>query len=368
MTVRTFLVVASLVLSVLIGVVIANGGGGANNGHGAGPSQPTMLIGLAMDTLQEARWQSDRDVFVARAEELGAKVLVQSANSDDVKQMQDVQSLITAGVNVLVLIPHDGTAMAKAVRLAHKAAIPVIAYDRLIRDCELDLYLSFDNVRVGELQAQYLLDTLKPSASNPIRIVRIYGSPADNNSAMFKQGQDNVLEAAIQAGHVSVLFEDWANEWKPTNAKKIVNAALTQHGSDFEAVLASNDGTAGGAIQALLEEGLAGQMLVTGQDADLVAVQRIARGTQSMTIYKPLKTLARGAAEVAVKMATRKPIVARHAVYNGKIDVPAVLFQVVTVRKGNLLDTVIADGFHRYDDVYEGVPEAERPPRPAAKL
>ena len=195
--------------------------------------------------------------------------------------------------------------MAKAVKMAHEAGIPVIAYDRIIRDSDLDLYVSFDNERVGELQAKFLVDHLPTPGKG--RIVRIYGAKTDNNASLFKRGQDRVLEPYIARGDIVVVHEDWAEDWKPENAKRIVNAAITASGPGIDAVLASNDGTAGGAIQALSEEGLAGKVLVTGQDADTVALQRIAAGTQAMTIYKPLKTLARGAAELAVQVACEAP-------------------------------------------------------------
>jgi len=346
MKTRLIFVVISLVLSVLIGLSLAR--------QGAGDARPErsgkVRIGLSLDTLKEARWQADRDMFVRRASELGAKVQVLSANGDDTVQIGDVEKLITSGVNVLVIVPHDGTAMAKAVRLAHDAGIPVIAYDRIIRDSDLDLYVSFDNVRVGELQARFVADHLPQQ--KPARIVRIYGAKTDNNASQFKAGQDSVIDPLVKSGAVSVVHEDWAEDWKPENAKRIVNAAITAKGPRIDAVLASNDGTAGGAVQALSEEGLAGKVLVTGQDADLVALQRIATGTQAMSIYKPLHTLAQGAAELAVKMATGKPVVARHTVNNGAIDVPAVLFDVVTVTSANIDATVVKDGLYRHEDIF----------------
>ena len=238
----------------------------------------------------------------------------------------------------------------------------MIAYDRIIRDSDLDLYVSFDNEHVGELQAKYLVDHLPTPGKG--RIVRIYGAKTDNNAAQFKRGQDRVLEPLIKSGDIEVLHEDWAEDWKPENAKRIVNAAITANGSRIDAVLASNDGTAGGAIQALSEEGLAGKVLVTGQDAETVALQRIAVGTQAMTIYKPLRTLASGAAELAVQMAKRRVVVASKSVDNGHGQVPSVLFDVVTVTRDNMLDTVVRDGQATYDDVYRGIPDAQRPPRP----
>lgn len=339
------LVVASLLLSVAIGVVISRQGGGSGDVR----AERAPLIGFSMDTLKEARWQRDRDLFERRVNELGGQVLVQSANSDDTRQIQDVNALIARQVDVLVIVPHNGAAMAEGVRAARRAGIPVIAYDRMITDCDLDLYLSFDNVAVGEKQAQWLVDHLPGGRG---RIVRIYGAPTDHNATLFKQGQDNILKPLIEKGLIEVVHEDWAADWDPGNAKKIMNAALTRITGSFEAVLASNDGTAGGAIQALREAGLEGRVLVTGQDADLVACQRIARGTQSMTIYKPLPRLALAAAELAMNMAQGRPVVAREVLSNGHRDVPSVFEEVVAVDAKNLRETVIADGFHSEADVF----------------
>jgi D-xylose transport system substrate-binding protein len=342
---RIALVILSLLLSVGLGVALARRGGGAARGPDAGRAP---VIGLSLDTLKEERWVRDRDRFVAKAKELGAEVLVQAANSDDARQIQDVESLISRGVDVIVIVPHDGAAMAKGVAAAKKAGIPVISYDRLITGADVDVYLSFDNVRVGRLQAEYLVRKLGGQG----RLVRIYGSKTDNNALLFKQGQDEVLQPLIASGAIKVVHEDWALDWRPENAKKIMNAALTAHGRDgIDAVLASNDGTAGGAIQALIEEGIAGKVLVTGQDADLAACQRILRGTQTMTIYKPLSRLADRAAQTAVAIAKRAVIVANGTVDNAFMPVPAILEEVIAVDRENLQETVVKDGFHRAEDL-----------------
>jgi D-xylose transport system substrate-binding protein len=347
MKTRLTLVIVSLLLSVLIGLSL----GRQNTGGADQDKRSGVLIGLSLDTLKEERWQKDREMFEKRANELGATVMVQAANGDDTAQISDVQKLINQKVDVLVIVPHDGKAMAKAVELAHEAGIPVIAYDRLIKDSDLDLYVSFDNVRVGELQARYLVDHLPTPGRG--RIVRIYGAKTDNNAALFKAGQDSVLDPLIKSGAITVLHEDWAEDWKPENAKRIMNAAMTAKGSKIDAVLASNDGTAGGAVQALSEEGLAGKVLVTGQDADVVALQRINGGTQAMTIYKPLHLLAQGTADLAVRMGSGKPVIATKTVNNGAIDVPSVLNDVVTVTKENIEATVVKDGFVRREDIFK---------------
>ena len=307
-------------------------------------SKEKPVIGLSLDTLKEERWQRDRDTFVAAAQKLGATVIVQSANSDDIRQVRDVESLISRNVDVLVIVPHNGAAMTRAVKSANDAKIPVIAYDRLILNANIDYYLTFDNVKVGEAQAGYAAARLP--AGRKARIVRIYGAPTDNNAKLFKQGQDNVLQPLIAAGKVEVVHEDWALDWKPENAKKIMNAAITKVGRDIDAVVVSNDGTAGGAIQALIEEGLGGKVLVTGQDADLAACQRIQRGTQAMTVYKPLKNLATLAARVAVDVAKGSKPATTATLDNGSKQVPSIFEAIVAVDKANLMSTVVADGFH----------------------
>lgn len=312
-------------------------------------SREKPVIGLSLDTLKEERWQKDRDSITARAQALGASVIVQSANGDDFRQTRDIEALITRGVDVLIIVAHNGSALSRAVKAANEAKIPVIAYDRLIMNADVALYVTFDNVKVGELQAQFLVD--RAPKDHPLRIVRLNGAPTDNNAKLFKQGQDNVLQPLIAAGKAKILFEDWCADWKPENAKKVTNAALTRFGHDFDALLATTDHLAAGGIQALTEEGLVGKIVVTGQDADLSACQRIVRGTQAMTIYKPLKILADYAAEVAVSIAKGGEIPRQHTIDNGFKQVPSVFKDIVVVTKDNMAETVIADGFHKAEDL-----------------
>ncbi len=360
MSLRNILMVVSLVLSVLIGLAI---------GRGRGPiaasrsGERIVKIGMSLDTQKEERWIQDERRFSARAKELGAEVVTQWANSDDSTQFNQAQQLIAGGVDVLVVVPHDGKAMARAVEMAHERGVPTIAYDRMIKDCDLDLYLSFDNVAVGRAQAQYVVDTLRGHG----RIVRVLGSKTDNNAFLVKQGQDEVLKPYLDRGDMKIVHEDWADDWSPENAKKITNAARQNAGPEgFDAVIASSDGTAAGAIESLIATGQAGKVLVTGQDADLTACRRIAQGTQSMTVYKPLEKLARRAADAASDMARRRPIVAMQSVPNGRRDVPSILENVIVVTRDNLMDTVVKDNFHgpdTYEKIYEAVPADQRPPK-----
>jgi D-xylose transport system substrate-binding protein len=347
MNARIVLVLVSCLLSIATGLVLSRSQGVHRGENESG----RPIIGLSMDTLKEERWIADRDLFISKAEGLGAAVEVRSANSDDTRQLRDVESLITSGVDALVIIPHNGAAMARAVEMAHAEGIPVLSYDRLITGADTDLYITFDNIKVGELQARFLADQIHAHGKK-MRLIRIYGAKTDNNARLFKQGQDNILQPLIDAGKVEVVFEDWAEDWKPENAKKITNAAITKAGQNIDAILASNDGTAGGAIQALIEEGLAGKVIVTGQDADLAACQRIVAGTQTMTVYKPLTQLATRAAELAFKLAKGRPIIAKAETDNGKAQVPSVLLDIVPVTKENIRNTIIQDGFRQEAEVF----------------
>ena len=316
-------------------------------GCGDGAKTAKIKIGLSLDTLKEERWQHDRDIFVARAEALGAQVLVQAANSNDALQNSQVENLLTQGVQVLVVVPHNGKTAATMVDMAHKAGVPVLAYDRMINDCDLDLYVSFDNIKVGEMQAEALVKRVPKG-----RYVLIGGAPTDNNAKMFREGQMNVLKPLIAKGDIKVVGDQWAADWQPVEALKIMENALTKNANKVDAVLVSNDGTAGGALQALEEQKLAGKIPVSGQDADLAACQRIIKGTQTMTVYKPIKALATRAAELALDLAQKHPVQADQKVNNGKKAVPSVLLAPMSVDKDNMDSSVIMDGFHSHAEVY----------------
>ncbi|HYP28386.1 MAG TPA: D-xylose ABC transporter substrate-binding protein [Blastocatellia bacterium] len=332
-----------------------------NAGAPGGPSGK-VRIGLSMDTLKEERWQSDRDLFLARAQELGAEVLVQVANGDDAVQTQQSENLLTQGVDVLVVVPHNGEVAASIVDSAKRQGVPVISYDRLIRNSDVDLYISFDNVKVGELQAKYLLERAPKG-----NYVLIGGAPTDNNARLFREGQMNVLKPAIDSGDIKIVADQWAREWLANEALKHTENALTQANNNVAAVVVSNDGTAGGVVQALEEQKLSGKVLVSGQDADVAALQRILEGKQSMTVYKPIKPLATRAAEAAIALARKEKPETNGAVNNGRKDVPSILLEPVVVDKSNIADTVIKDGFRKLEDVYKNVPRDQWPQAAQAK-
>jgi D-xylose transport system substrate-binding protein len=311
-----------------------------------------IRIGLSMDTLKEERWQKDRDIFVKRAEELGAEVFVQAADGKDETQVKQAESLLTQGVDVLVVIPHNGEVSATIVESAKRKGVPVISYDRLIKNSDVDLYISFDNERVGEMQARYLVE--KAPKGN---YILIGGAPTDNNAKMFRAGQMRILQPLIDKGEIKVVADQWARDWLAEEALKHTENALTMNNNNIAAVVASNDGTAGGVIQALNTKNLSGKVFVSGQDADLAGLQRIVEGTQTMTVYKPVAILANKAAEAAVALAKKEKVDAAMKVNNGKIDVPSILLEPISVDKSNLDETVIKDGFHKREEVYKNVPK-----------
>lgn len=314
-----------------------------------------IRIGLSMDTLKEERWQKDRDIFVKRAEELGAEVLVQAADGKDETQIKQAESLLTQGIDVLVVIPHNAEVAATIVESAKRQNVPVISYDRLIRNSEPDLYISFDNEKVGEMQAKYLVE--KAPQGN---YILIGGAPTDNNAKMFRDGQMKVLQPLIDRGAIKIVADQWARDWLPDEALKHTENALTINNNNVAAVVASNDGTAGGAIQALNAQGLNGKVLVSGQDADLAALQRIIAGTQTMTVYKPVSKLASQAAEAALALAKKEKIETNGKVNNGKTDVPSILLEPISVDKSNLDETVIKDGFQKREEVYKNAPAEQK--------
>ena len=334
----------------ILSALLAVAGLFAQSGFAA---EKKIRIGFAMDTLKEERWQRDRDMFVAKAKELGADVLVQAANGNAAMQVSQAENLLTQNVDILVVVPANAVTAATIVEKAHKAGKKVLSYDRLIKNADVDMYISFDNEEVGRMQAKYLVDRAPKG-----NYILIGGSPTDNNAKMFRDGQMQVLKPLIDKGDIKIVADQWAKDWQSSEALKHTENALTRAKNNVQAVVASNDGTAGGVIAALAQQKLAGKVLVSGQDADLAACQRIVEGTQSMTVYKPIKIISTKAAEVAIAMAKGAPITGDlRKVNNGKIEVPSLLLKPVEVDKANIDATLIKDGFHKKEDVYKNVPK-----------
>ncbi|MCR3962322.1 MULTISPECIES: D-xylose ABC transporter substrate-binding protein [Aeromonas] len=305
-----------------------------------------VKIGMAIDDLRLERWQKDRDIFVAKAESKGAEVFVQSANGNEATQISQIENMINRGVDVLVIIPYNGQVLSNVIAEAKREGIKVLAYDRMINNADVDYYVSFDNEKVGELQAESIVKKV-PTGNYFL----MGGSPVDNNAKLFRAGQMKVLQPYIDNGKIKVVGDQWADGWLPENALKIMENALTANNNKIDAVVASNDATAGGAIQALSAQGLAGKVAISGQDADLAGVKRIIDGTQTMTVYKPITTLANTAAEIAVELGEGKQPAEDIMMNNGLKEIPARLLTPIVVNNTNIDSTVVADGFHKKSDL-----------------
>jgi len=308
-----------------------------------------LVIGFSMGTTREERWFVDRDLFVEKAQALGATVIVSLSDYDVEKQISQIENLISQGAGVIVIIPSDSEKLASVIEKAKQAGVKIIAYDRLIKNSDINLYISFNNVKVGELQAESVLAVV-----NKGNFAYIGGSPTDNNSSLLKEGTMNVIDQSIKNGDINLVVDAFTEDWRPEVAYKTINDYLDS-GGKLDAVIAANDGTASGVIQALKERGLAGRIPVSGQDAELSAMKRINDGTQTSTIYKPIIVLAYRAASLAVAMALGQELVAPDSIDNGKIQVPAYFLEPIAVDKTNMVTTVIKDGFHSYEDIYGSV-------------
>ena len=311
-------------------------------------SAKDLTIGMSIDDLRLERWQKDRDIFVKKAENLGAKVFVQSANGDASAQISQIENMINRNVDVLVIIPFNGEVLGNVIAEAKKEGIKVLAYDRLINNADIDFYVSFDNEKVGELQAKSVVEA-KPEGNYFL----MGGSPVDNNAKLFRKGQMKVLQPLIDSGKIKVVGDQWGDSWLAEKALQIMENALTANKNNIDAVVASNDATAGGAIQALSAQGLSGKVAISGQDADLAAIKRIVDGTQTMTVYKPITKLADKAAEIAVTLGKNEKTTSNAELNNGLKNVPSYLLDPIAVNKDNIDDTIIKDGFHTKDAIYK---------------
>ena len=322
--------------------------------------KPAIKIGLLMETYDVARWARDEEYFKKRASEFGAEVIKAVANGDQDKQNQQADTFLTQGVNVLVVIPNNLKTAARIIKSAHEKNVPVLAYDRLILGCDLDMYVTFDNEKVGYLQAKGVLEKVPEG-----NYILLGGAASDNNAKLLRVGQLRAIEEHEKATgkKITVLDNSFLDNWDKEEARRKIGNMLTRfkaEGKQVHAIVASNDGTAGGAVAALKADGLDGKVAVSGQDAELGACQRIVEGTQAVTVYKPVRNLASSAAEMAVRLARgEKPEDICKAIGhdlkpldNGAKLVPSVFLEPVLVTKANMMDTVVKDGWHPEEKVY----------------
>ncbi len=255
-----------------------------------------LTVGVSWSNFQEERWKRDEGAIRAVLDEAGAEYVSTDAQSSSAKQLSDVESLIAQGVDALIILAQDTQAIIPAVQAAADEGIPVVGYDRLIEDPRA-FYLTFDNVEVGRMQARAVLEE-QPTGN----YVMIKGSPTDPNADFLRGGQQEVLQEAIDAGDIEIVGEAYTDQWLPANAQRNMEQILTAQDNDVDAVVASNDGTAGGVVAALTAQGMDG-IPVSGQDGDLAALNRVAKGTQTVSVWKDARDLGREAGEIAVAMA-----------------------------------------------------------------
>lgn len=299
--------------------------------------------------------QMDRPEFTKMVNALdpNAKLIITNANSNPGTQLNQAQSAITNGAQVLVVDPVDGKAGSAIVAYANRNHVPVLSYDRLIQDSKPAGYVSFDNTKVGELQGQYIADHVKPGAS----IIMINGAPTDPNAFDFRNGAMSVLAPLVKAGKIKISYSVMTPDWSTENAFQETQQALTRLNNNVDGVLAANDGTASGAIRALQAVGLAGKVPVTGQDATDGGLTYILEGLQSMTVFKYIPDEAAAAAKFAVSLAVdgKAPadLVNAH-VANGMIQVPSVLLTPIVVTADNMADTVVKSGYAKLSAICVG--------------
>ncbi len=342
-TLRGLTVLSTLLVLVLSGQLLR-----AQDGN-------KLQIGFSFEAMKGERWQTDLDSFQVRAKQLGAEVIFRDAGGDDNRQFQQVKEMIKAGIQVLVLLPRDTTKASRMVEAAKSANVKVISYDRLVQNSDVDLFVGFDREEIGRMQAEYLAK-LAPTGN----YVLIAGSPNDEGAKTLHDAQLKVLQPHIDRGDIKVIADGYIKDWLPSDAYLFMLKAIDSAHGKIAAVVASNDGLAGGVIQALREHNLAGKVLVSGQDADLVAVICIAQGSQTMTVYKPVINEAERAAEEAVRLAKGEKPHADGTINNGKIQVPAIMLKPVVVTKDNIKTTVVKDGFQKLKSINEALSEEQQ--------
>lgn len=294
------------------------------------PRQKELVIGLLMDQYNVERWAKDTTYFIENVKKLGGKVICLSANGDPEKQLEQAKELIDWKIDVLVILPVDLKKAADIIALANKASIAVISYDRLVQDANVNYYVSFDNVKVGELQADYIKNRLQKG-----NVALIGGAYTDKNSFLLQFGQMGILQPYIERGDIKIVYNKMVDAWTFENGYIAAKECLKK--SKVDAFICGNDLLARGAIKALKEKGLAGKVLVAGQDADTQACENIVQGLQTMSVYKSIEDIAANAARMAMDLARGNLIsYATFTVNNGARLVPSLLIDPISVNKGNI--------------------------------
>ncbi|MDD3337978.1 MAG: substrate-binding domain-containing protein [Lachnospiraceae bacterium] len=338
--------IAGLLITAL--AVTSVGCGQTPSVQAAGKEKEAVQIGIIFDTFVIPRWQRDRDLFVTTAKELGAEVDVQNANGSIAEQKKEMEYFISQQMDAIVVIPIEAEALQEEIKAAKDAGIPVISYDRLALDSNVDLYISFDNEAVGGLMGKALADTLEPGS----KVLMICGSREDNNVAQVEIG----FRKAIQKNSLMVTDCVYMKDWNTDYVEEYLESHLDEV-SQVQAIMCGNDALAGQAITTLVEHQRMGDIKVVGQDADLDGCQRIVEGMQYMTVYKSVNQLAAEAARAAVSMAKGEKVETTTTISDGTHEVPYICLTPIAVTAENMDQTIIDSGFHTKEEVYMNRPE-----------
>lgn len=295
-----------------------------------------------MHSYENQRWEKDKNYLVDNLTKQGAEVMLEVAENNQQKQIDQAAEMIKNGAQVLIVVPINQDGAAKIVEMAHDAGVKVIAYDRMINGCKLDYYISANSTQIGELEAAYLT-SLKPQG----RYALICGSKYDNNSMRLFLGQINTLQPFMENGDIQVVYSEFTEDWTPEQGKIHARLALDQSSDTLTAIITGSDAIADGVLQVLKERGLEGKIMVAAQDAELDNIQAIMNGTQTCDVLKPLKEMAAITADLAVSLALEKPLTMKFSTEsNGKALVKSILIDAILVHKNNIESTVVASGFH----------------------
>jgi D-xylose transport system substrate-binding protein len=341
----------------------------------AAPSGEKIKVGLSFSDFATERWKNEEVLLRKLLEEKGYEVLSQEANHDVKAQNDQIDNMVSQGVKGLIVVAEDGDAVVTSVDKAADAGVKVIAYDRLIKTPKIAAYLSFNNVAVGNGQADGVMKAVDienwdVAKNGKLRLVKLGGSPTDNNAILFRKGQDEIL--AKYEDKIEVVADQWVDNWDAANALKMMENILTAAGNDIDAVVASNDGTALGALQAMKAQGLAGKVPISGQDATADGCNSIVKGELTVSILKDIRDLSPLAVDTLDKLLKGQAVEGLKNYTMAELtnddtktgEVPCLFLKVQQVTKENVYDLVVKSGFQSYDDVYRDIPDAEKPPRP----
>jgi D-xylose transport system substrate-binding protein len=325
-----------------------------------------ITIGLSFAEFEVERWSREKDRITELANKQGADVVYQVANNDAALQNSQIENMVAQGVDVIIIVAVDGAAAGTAVDAAAKKGVPCIAYDRLIKSPNLAAYITFDNVEVGRQEALGVLDVV-----NKGRFVLLGGSPTDNNAHLVRRGQMEVLDPLIKKGQIKIVGDQFVDGWSQEKAVSIMENILVANHNQVDAVVASNDSTGLGALEALAAQHLDGKVPISGQDATLPACKSIVEGKFTVTVYKDINLLSPMAVDIALKLAKKQPLgLEKRSLADltgdkrARGNIPCAFLPVVRVTKDNIYNVIIKSGFQPYDDVYRNVPRNKRPPKP----